>query len=158
MNKMAAGIVLTCLGTPFFHAGEEFGRTKCGCHNSYNQSAMLNQLDWQRARGYHDLVDYYRFMIELRKSFPVFDNKTISSLDAIHFLSCEDAIVGFTMYSEKTILIYYNPYNRKKTVTLPEGSWYLLSDGVSRWDMHGICDARGLAALLPKSVTVLKEK
>ena len=39
-NRMAAGICLTCQGMPFFQAGEEFGRTKYGDHNSYKGTAV----------------------------------------------------------------------------------------------------------------------
>ena len=48
-NRLAAGIYLTCMGTPFMLAGEEFARTKKGLHNSYRSPASINQLSWSRA-------------------------------------------------------------------------------------------------------------
>ena len=44
-NRMAAGIYLTCQGLPFMQAGEEWGRTKHGDHNSYKGPLDTNKLD-----------------------------------------------------------------------------------------------------------------
>ena len=41
-NRLAAGIYLTCMGTPFMQAGEEFARTKKGIKDSY-RSPCLHQ-------------------------------------------------------------------------------------------------------------------
>ncbi len=38
-NRLAAGIYLTCMGLPFWQAGEEFARTKKGQGNSYRSLA-----------------------------------------------------------------------------------------------------------------------
>ena len=48
-NRMTAGIYLTCQGLPFMQAGEEWGRTKHGDHNSYKGPLATNRLDWTRA-------------------------------------------------------------------------------------------------------------
>ena len=69
-NRLAAGIYLTCMGLPFWQAGEEFARTKKGQGNSYRSSPALNRLDWQRAKQFHELVDYYRGLIGLRRYSP----------------------------------------------------------------------------------------
>ena len=69
-NRLAAGIYLTCMGLPFWQAGEEFARTKKGVGNSYRSSPALNRLDWNRAEQYHALVDYYRGLLALRAAFP----------------------------------------------------------------------------------------
>ena len=50
MNRLAAGIVMTCKGMPFFQAGEEFARTKHGEGNSFKSSWQLQtKFDWTRA-------------------------------------------------------------------------------------------------------------
>lgn len=47
--RLAAGIYLTCQGTPFFLSGEEFARTKGGRDNTYNASIDINRLNWKQA-------------------------------------------------------------------------------------------------------------
>ena len=71
-NRMAAGICLTCQGMPFLQAGEEFGRTKYGDHNSYRGPLATNRLDWRRAHRpeFAALTAYYRGMLAIRRAFP----------------------------------------------------------------------------------------
>lgn len=69
-NAMAAGLTLTAAGLPFMLSGEEFARTKCGCSNSFDRSAELNQLDWRRSKRLASLVSWYRTLIRFRRSHP----------------------------------------------------------------------------------------
>ncbi len=152
MNRMAAGIILTSLGIPFFQAGEEFGRTKLGCHNSYDQPARLNHLDWRRACAFWPLVDYYRTMIGLRKEIPVLGDLSADAAGQVHLIERADAVIGFTLGDQA--LVYDNPYDEARAVDLPDGAWLLMSDGARHWDEKGICKMRGRVDLAPKSVTV----
>ncbi|MBQ8001398.1 MAG: type I pullulanase [Ruminococcus sp.] len=81
MNKLAAAIMFTSQGIPFVLAGEEMARTKQGEHNSYCSSSKLNRIDWTRIVDYKELVDYYKGLIKLRKSFAPFRDHTE---DTIH--------------------------------------------------------------------------
>lgn len=164
MNRMAAGIVMTCMGIPFIMSGEEFGRTKMGCSNSYNQPAWLNELNWQRASAYSELVTYYRFLIELRRELPLLENGDNESADAIRFVERADAVIGFILADAsssgkwKRAVIYYNPYNCRKKVTLPEGQWRLLSDGTASHHKRGVAVESSQLILQAKSVTILGER
>ncbi len=164
MNKMAAGIVFTCLGIPFFQAGEEFARTKDGCENSYNSSPKLNQLDWHRAKEYRELAEYYRFLIAMRKELPVLNQLNRDTAERVCFLETEGAVIGFILKEEeetekwKQILVYYNPYADSCTVSLPDGEWVLLTDGAERWDLGGLETTAKQQKLLPRSVTVLAKR
>lgn len=44
MNRLAAGIVMTCKGMPFFQAGEEFARTKHGEETASNRRGSSTKL------------------------------------------------------------------------------------------------------------------
>lgn len=77
MNKLAAAIILTSQGIPFFQAGEEFLRTKRNGdgslnHDSYNSNDSINNLEWNRVQQYKDVVEYYRGLIKLRKKYKAF--------------------------------------------------------------------------------------
>lgn len=70
MHKLAGALVLTSQGISFLHAGIEFCRTKDGEHNSYQSPDRINQLDWARKQEYHDVFQYYRALIHLRRNVP----------------------------------------------------------------------------------------
>lgn len=77
MNKLAAAIVLTSQGIPFFQAGEEFLRTKKNddgsfSHDSYNAPDSVNNLEWDRVFEYKEIVNYYKGLIKLRKKYKAF--------------------------------------------------------------------------------------
>ena len=148
-NRLAAGIYLTCMGTPFMQAGEEFARTKKGQGNSYRSPASLNQLDWKRASQYRGLVDYYRGLLALRAAFPRLGSGNREDADAIRFFSLEPACWS-------SLLVFYNPTENYKSVSLPEGEWRLLSDGISSSLWRGELVTRsGRVSLLPYSATIL---
>lgn len=136
-NKMAAGIYFTCLGIPFFQAGEEGARTKQGIENSYKTSSAINQIDWLRIYEYWDLVEYYKGLIDIRKHFSAFYNKSNNVLKQISFVdSKEEAVIAFCFKGNqsehdkwKELYIIYNGNENKIVIDIPEGTWQLLSDG-----------------------------
>ena len=161
-NRLAAGIYLTSMGLPFWQAGEEFARTKKGQGNSYRSSPALNRLDWHRAEQFHSLVDYYRGLIGLRAAFPRLGALDKASPAAIEFFPLEQPLVGWRLPAQwgdgaawSALCVYYNPTETAQVVTLPGGSWKLLSDGISSSLWRGssrICT--GQTVLLPLSATV----
>ena len=161
-NRLAAGIYLTCMGLPFWQAGEEFARTKKGQGNSYRSSPALNRLDWQRAQQFHELVDYYRGLVGLRRYFPRLSALDTASPAAIQFFSLEQPLVGWQLPANcgdgalwQALCVFYNPTGQEKTVPLPEGNWKLLSDGISSSLWRGESQIRsGQTVLLPTSATI----
>ena len=161
-NRLAAGIYLTSMGLPFWQAGEEFARTKKGQGNSYRSSPALNRLDWQRAQQFHELVDYYRGLIGLRRYFPRLSALDTASPAAIQFFSLEQPLVGWQLPANcgdgalwQALCVFYNPTGQEKTVPLPEGNWKLLSDGISSSLWRGESQIRsGQTVLLPYSATI----
>lgn len=94
-NRLAAGIYMTCLGIPFFQAGEEGARTKLGIGDSYNSPASINQLDWKRIYEYNELVDYYMGLIALRQHFGAYRDDGAGVLERISFLDAPPKTVAF---------------------------------------------------------------
>ena len=161
-NRLAAGIYLTCMGLPFWQAGEEFARTKKGQGNSYRSSPALNRLDWKRAEQFHGLVDYYRGLIGLRNAFPRLGAVDRASPNAIAFFDLEQPLVGWRLPALPgdgawwgALCVYYNPTEQEQPIRLPDGRWKLLSDGTSSSLWRG--DSRilsGEAVLAPVSATI----
>lgn len=94
-NRLAAGIVFTCMGTPLFQAGEEFARTKLGEENSYCASPGLNRLDWRRREAFDSLTEYYRGLIALRRKIAFYADKTPEALSHVRILQAAGENVVF---------------------------------------------------------------
>ena len=140
MNKMAAAIVLTSQGIPFIHTGDEFARTKVNedgslNHNSYNSPDSVNKLDWKRKVEYKDLFNYYKGLIELRKSHNAFKMNTTEDIQKnLNFLEKgknfkEDNVVAYTINGKNVkdewdnIAVIYNANEKEVEVTLPFKYW-----------------------------------
>ncbi len=128
MHKLAHAIVLTAQGIPFLHAGSEFLRTKKGNENSYNAGDSINEIDWDLKSQYHDVVDYIRALIRLRKDHPAFRMLTGEQVAKnIRFLDVPATVVAFELDGKalgdtwSKILVVYNANN--SIVNLPGNSW-----------------------------------
>ena len=128
MNRLAAGIVMTCKGMPFFQAGEEFARTKQGEGNSFKSSWQLNKIDWTRALEQEELVDYYRGLLALRRKFQAYGT---CEPDCKKTFFRENQIAGYELeYPDgRAVCVFYNPWEKEALQKLPEGNWKLLCDG-----------------------------
>lgn len=162
LNRMAAGIVMTSLGIPFFQAGEEFARTKNGIEDSYNTESAINQLDWTRAQEYKELVEYYKGLLTVRKHFLALSSKDNKVLANFTFYDTKpEEMIAFSVrgiqakedWWEELLVIYQNE-ERDKKFELPEGSWQLLCDGI-RCVPEGIETCEKEILLKGKTVAIL---
>jgi len=143
MNKLAAAIVLTSQGIPFFQAGEEFLRTKKNedgtfNHDSYNANDSVNNLEWQRTLEYKEIVEYYKGLIKLRKKYRAFrmNSKEEIKANLTFFTKGEnfykDNIVAYKI-QDKTgknlcndIVVIFNANEEEAFVDLQECGWSVL--------------------------------
>ena len=143
MNKLAAAIVLTSQGIPFFQAGEEFLRTKKNQdgsfnHDSYNAPDSVNSLDWSRVNDYNDIVNYYKGLIKLRKKYRAFRmnsseeiKKNLTFLERGESYYKENVVVykiedksGKNLCN--TIIVIFNPNDEEAFIDLKECGWSVL--------------------------------
>lgn len=73
LHKLAETFVFTSQGVPFIFAGDEMMRDKKGIHNSYNSPDSINTIDWRNKTIHHDVFDYVRELITLRKITRLFE-------------------------------------------------------------------------------------
>ena len=167
MNRMAAGIVFTCLGHVFFQAGEEFARSKSGVGDSYNKPPKINRLDWQRAFEYRGLTDYYKGLITLRKSFGGFCDYDENSVRRVRFVPQKSPdMVSFILDGQKNerrwqqLFVIYNPTGENQQAEFPEDedsmvcSWRLISDGMHVWNEGRTVSGDEYLWTAPLSVTI----
>ena len=144
MNKFAAGIYLTCLGTIFLQAGEEAGRTKLGIGDSYNSPPDINALDWERMYDFEDLIEYYRGLLNIRRIAGRYLRKDADAVKGLKIHKSMDGCVIFSVEANdktepwKRLWIVYltmegaehlAELNGQKVLELPEGRRLLLCDG-----------------------------
>src|SRR5262245_33430545 len=72
MDKLAAAVIFVSQGIPFVQAGQEFLRTKGGDHNSYDKPDAVNMIRCGMKAQHHDVHEYYRGLIALRRAHPLF--------------------------------------------------------------------------------------
>ena len=159
-NRMAAGIYLTCQGLPFMQAGEEWGRTKHGDHNSYKGPLDTNKLDWTRAHRpeFAALTAFYRGMLAIRRAYPRLSGAAGEPEPFI--LMLPGWLIGFVPENDGTatagqLAVYYNPERTRQWASLPAGTWRKLSDGVHAGVTPFGPRFRDALELAPTSVTVL---
>lgn len=164
MHKLAQTIVLTSQGIPFLHAGTEFMRTKDGVENSYNSSDEINQIDWDRKHEHKDVFNYYRSLIELRKTHPAFKMDNVEEIQQkLEFLDYPgDNFVIYQIKDHangdqwKNILMLLNGSELNKTISLPEGNWTLISDGTNI-NQNGLEERSGTLTIPGITAFILKQ-
>ena len=74
---------LLCLllsqGVPMICAGDEFRRTQMGNNNAYCQDSEISWINWNFVAKNHELFEFTKAMINLRKNHPVFRRETFFS-------------------------------------------------------------------------------
>lgn len=143
MNKLAAAIILTSQGIPFFQAGEEFLRTKKNAdgslnHDSYNADDSINNLEWNRVQKYKNVVEYYRGLIKLRKKYKAFRMNSSEDIKSnLKFLKREehfykDNIVAYEINDNNgkllnnKIVVIFNANDEEAFIDLKECGWRVL--------------------------------
>ena len=114
-------------------AGEEWGRTKHGDHNSYKGPLETNKLDWTRAHRpeFAALTAFYRGMLTIRRTCARIAGAYGEPQPFV--LALQGWLIGFIPESpdpKDVVVVYYNPERTHQWVSLPIGSWRKLTDGV----------------------------
>ena len=132
-NRLGAAILMLSEGTPFFQAGEEMLRTKNGDENSYRSSDAINNIDWsalKKGTPAHDMMLYYKGLIELRGAFAIFREDA-----ALTHAALGDGAAAITLTDENggRALILVNPTKNSVPYTLEE-EWNLIANGEQAGD------------------------
>ncbi|MDR2551378.1 MAG: glycogen debranching protein GlgX [Desulfobulbus sp.] len=70
--RTMATILLLSQGVPMLVAGDEFGRSQQGNNNAWCQDNAVSWVDWTLVQTNKPLLRFFRKLIRLRKSHPVF--------------------------------------------------------------------------------------
>ena len=168
MNKLAAAVVLTSQGVPFFQAGEEMLRSKPRGdgtfeHNSYASPDELNSIKWNDLAKpeYAAVADYYRGLIALRQAHPTL---RLDSAEQIHqqvfpLEGMEPNVVGFHLRGDvddpaQAMMVFFNANRKPVTVHLPKGKWNVCVNG-EKAGTESLAVVENTAVIDPISALVL---
>jgi pullulanase len=161
-NRLAAAMNFGCQGHLFMLSGEEFARTKEGVRDSFCSPVELNRMDWNRAWENHELVAYYQGFIALRKQLPGLQDK---SKEAAKRILTVMELPGNAAAVEldnrggnspwETLVLAYSANKEETELSLPEGKWEVLADGVSSSHWQEPETVEGIVYLAPVSALIL---
>ena len=171
MDKLAAAVVFLSQGVPFIQLGQDFLRSKprilsdgeqpndvnIFSHDSYNAPDYTNSIKWDRKKQYHDVFSYYKALIRLRKSSPLFRMSTKEEVgEHLKFLDTGDYnFIVFKLEDDKEcFVVALNPYEEQKNLYLPEGKFYLRLDKDGKMNKFA---AEGRVTCPPISCSVYKK-
>ena len=171
MNNLAAAIVMTSQGTPFFQAGEELLRSKPlpeggYDHNSYKSPDSINSIKWDTLADpvYQDVVDYYAGLIEFRRNHSALRMTTaeevsekITQLGGLDFNVNGFHVAKDANGEQNELVVIFNPNAEATTVTLPEGKWDIRINGEDAGD-SSLGTAEGTVEVAPISAMVLVQE
>ena len=163
MMKLGMVTLFTAQGMSFIHGGQEFCRTKKGSHNSYNLPDEINNIDWSWKKTHHDVFEYTRGMIALRKAHPSFRlhmRRDVEERVSFHTPPDHRCIVyhihgeGLPGETANRIIVLLNGAKEAKTFELPEGDWDIYVDA-TRAGTKKLGTAKGKVELPRNSGMVL---
>src|SRR3989339_834935 len=113
-QDFANHLIAISQGIPFYHAGQEFYRSKMGVENSYNSPDEINQITWNPKA---EAVDKLKKLLKIRKQHKLYRNHTYASNISIrreqqtiiyelenhkekliHYIKCESGIEKFSLH------------------------------------------------------------
>jgi pullulanase len=144
LHRLAALFLFTSRGPVMIHEGQEFGRSKVIAaadapdprigridRNSYNKDNETNWIDYRHSEMNRGLVDYYRGLISLRKTFSAFRSGGPGSVTFLETPS--PLVVAYSLGSENTlgpqfIVALNGDPDSAFSISLPAGKWAVLAD------------------------------
>ncbi len=149
MIKNACVTLLCSRGTPMFLAGDEFCNTQFGNNNPYCQDNEISWLDWSLLEKNKEIFEFFKYMIQFRKSHEIIRHKCASCSIGfpdisyhgvtpwIEEFSYIDKYIGIMFAGKGTdqpeddiIYLAINAYWEGLEITLPElpmgMSWYIV--------------------------------
>lgn len=109
-------VIAISQGIPFYHAGQEFYRSKKGVENSYNSPDEINMIHWKpRLEG----VKKLKKLLQIRKRYQAY--RMTSYTDSVK-VEREQNILIYTLETNRYKLVHYiKPYHSIEKFALNEG-------------------------------------
>ena len=160
--RLAQTIVFTSQGVPFMFTGEEIFRDKKGVHNTYCSPDEVNAIDWSLKKANREQFDYYRNLIQLRKSHPAFRLATAELVNKhLQFVEgTPEHVVAYTLNDNaggdewNQILVAFNGSSEAVEIEIPEGKWMVIANDAAI-DLAGEKTIEGNKATIAASAALI---
>lgn len=158
MQRLAATSVLTSQGASFMLAGEELLRSKPTdangiadydnratqyvtdptyyfSDNSYKSPDSVNAIRWTSATENADMVEFYKGLIGIKKTFPMFQIATRAELETCLTINDSDLRDGVAAYAVKDpasneyAVVILNSLDKAREVSVPNGNYKVFVKG-----------------------------
>ena len=142
--------------------GEEIFRDKKGVHNSYCSPDEINAIDWSLKRANREHFDYYRNLIQLRKSHPAFRLATAELVNKhLQFIEgTPEQVVAYTLNDNaggdewNQIVVAFNGSSEAVEIEIPEGKWMVIANDATI-DLAGEKTIEGNKATIAASAALI---
>lgn len=154
LQKLAETAVLTSQGVPFLWCGDELMRSKKLVHNSYNSPDSINTIPWSLKTENHDLFEYVRSLIAMRRAHPVFRMGTAELVRSnLEFLPARPGLIAYCMNGNAVgdewgvTIVILNSDRRARRIDIPRGNYTIVC-------RNGEISADGLASFSGSRITI----
>ena len=153
LDLLAQTAVFTSQGVPFMLSGEELLRSKKGVHNSFESPDSINQLNWDNKLRYPQVFEYYKNLIQLRKSYPHFRLGSAEQVRKnLEFLDTPKGVVAYQISASddcivRNLIVILNATRQEQTISVPQRRYRVIC-------ANGAIDIKGLDYGLRNQVTV----
>ena len=157
--RLAAIALLTAQGIPMIHAGQEFGRSKGGNDNSYDQDNATNWIDWTVKEKNKDIFELYKGLIALRMKYPNFRSPVAMNNQTMAWIQPGNQnALGMYLKGTTDFLVLFNGDSKEWVrFNLPQaGAWKVVCDGEKVNDA-GLYTAEGDYNVPPTTAIILKK-
>lgn len=143
LSKLAALFLFTSRGITMIHSGQEYGRSKVipstiseedphkGMidHNSYEKDNETNYINYNYVKVNEELFNYYKGLIEIRKTFKTFRRAEYGDLQFFIFKEKPFALGYSVKYDDEEFVVLCNADPKSSLVVdIPDGEWNVLAD------------------------------
>jgi pullulanase/glycogen debranching enzyme len=171
LNKLGALFLFTSQGIAMIHSGQEFARSKVIAksdiidrnvgkldHNSYEKDNETNYINYHHSDFNKELVDYYKGLILLRKTFPAFRRAEYEDISYFKIYDNDFALGYCLKYDKDEFIVLFNASQKvDEEFKLPAGDWDILVNP-SCAGIVKLGDAFGKIVVNPVSGFVLKKR
>lgn len=170
MQIQANAIILTSQGVPFLHAGAEIMRSKPlkdggYDHNSYESPDSVNQIRWDEKITNIHVFEYYKTLIQIRKTYPQFRMSTAADIQAnLKFLPTSDNVhaiayeISDSVNGDVIVLHTSHPKGDLAYVDLNPNKEYIQLTSYDQATFNGIATIKNRAYSIGNSTVILVEK
>lgn len=136
-QDFANHLVVIASGIPFFHAGQEFYRSKQGVENAYRSPDHINRIDWKPDL---ESVGELRSLIALRKRYPVY-----GKLEKDVFFKLDHNVLIYRIKDRNHVFTHYVKFDQGPVRKHLDGGKVVFGKNRAKVDDHVIeMDAVGL--------------